>query len=191
MKNTLKTICFFLLIMHISCKAQIVPLNNVDSPEGAYEKDLDNVLPFFEGTWKGTFNNKELTLQFTKYPNHLNTYSSEHYVYTDMLMAKFKVIDLSTNQVLYDDLSISAFEDYKITLLAYRLNEYSFIYWDTEANCYNKVEFALVKSNTNPNQIEYKDFIYGGYEYWDCTSYQNQLDIPMFLPKVDMTLIRQ
>jgi hypothetical protein len=148
-------------------------------------------LPFFEGIWKGTFNNKELTLQFTKFPYHLNAYSSEHYVYTDMLMAKFKVIDLSTNQILYDDLSIANFEDYKITLLAYRLNEYSFIYWDTVANCYNKVEFALVKNNTNPNQIEYKDFIYGGYEYWDCTSYPNQEDIPMFLPKVNVTLTRQ
>ena len=178
----------FLLIIHISCKAQIVPLNNVDSPEGAYEKDLDNVLPFFEGTWKGTFNNKELTLQFTRFPYHFRTFSN---VYTDMLMVKFKVIDLSTNQVLYDDLNITAFEDYKVRSLAYRLNEFNFSYIDAEGGCYNSIKFTLVKSNTNPNQIEYKDFIYDGYEYWDCTSYPNQEDIPMFLPKVDMTLTRQ
>lgn len=187
MKNTLKTICFFLLVMHISCKAQIVPLNNIDSPNGAYEKDLDNVLPFFEGTWKGTIDNKELTLQFTKFTYHLTPFFN---VYADKLMIKFKVLDLGTNQVLYDDLSISAFEDYKISLLTYRLNEFYFSYMDNN-NCYNTTEFTLVKNNTNPNQIEYKDFIYNGYSYSNCSSYPNQEDIPMFLPRVNLTLTRQ
>ena len=190
MKNTLKTICFLLILVHINCKAQIVPLNNIDSPNGAYEKDLDNVLPFWVDTWKGNVNNKEYTFQFTIFTQHQKTFSNGDYYYADMLMIKLKVVDLNSNLILYDNLNSSNFENYKIRLLAYRLNEFSFYFMDDETNCNNSAKFILLKSDNNPDQIEYKDFKYGENIYLDCP-YDTQTDIPMFLPTEDFILTRQ
>lgn len=190
MKNILKTICLLFLTINLSCKAQIVPLDNVDTPNGAYEKDLDNILPFWEGTWKGTVNNKEYTFQFVKFAYHLRSNLDGSYDYRDMLMGKFKVVNTNTNVVLYDNLNASNYDDYNITFIGNLLNNYDFYFLDSEANCYNNASFTLVKNDNNNNIIEYKDFNYKQIMYLDCP-YQNREDIPMFLPKVDLVLTRQ
>ena len=165
MKNILKIICFLFFTINLSCKAQIVPLNNVDSPNGAYEKDLDNIFPFWIDTWKGTVNNKEYTFQFVKFTHHLKTYLNGELKYSDMLLVKFKVVDLSkNNQILYDDLNSTYFDDYKITFLANFETNYDFYFLDSEANCYNNAKFTLVKNNANNNIIEYKNFNGNYYE---------------------------
>ncbi|MFC4739826.1 DUF6705 family protein [Flavobacterium ponti] len=190
MKNILKTLCLFLFTINISCKAQIIPLNSVDYPDGAYLKDLDNILPFWEGTWKGTVNNKEYTIQFVKFTQHQTTFSDGSFEYEDLLMGKFKVMDLSTNQILYNDLNTTIFNDYKIQLNGKLGTEYFFMFFDTQSNCNNTFKFSLVKDNTNPNQVLYTNFSFDEYDSWDC-QYQNQEDIPMFLPQTNLTLTKQ
>ncbi|UOX35117.1 hypothetical protein LXD69_06285 [Flavobacterium sediminilitoris] len=191
MKTILKLTCFLLFTIQVSCQVtQIKPLNYTDiESNGDYLKDLDGILPFWVGTWKGTVNNREYTFQFTKFTQHLTTFSSGRYFYLDELKAKFKVVDLSTNQVLYDDLNVTEFSDYKIRYLSNLYEEYTFHFRDTESNCNNQARFTLIKSVDNPNQIAYKDFKYDENIY-ECP-YETQADIPMFLPKTNLVLIRQ
>lgn len=135
------SITILFLLFSINCNCQTLPLNSPEEPNnGAYLKDIDNVLPFWVGTWKGTMGNKEYTFQFTTFLR----FSSERYYYIDELLGKFKVVDLTTNTVLYDDLNVSNFEDYKISL-SYPGNNigYVFSFDDDNAHCNNSIEFTL------------------------------------------------
>lgn len=182
-----------LLLFTINCNCQTLPLNSLEEPNaGGYLKDIDNVLPFYVGTWKGTVGNKEYTFQFTTFIHHLKSFSFERYYYIDELVGKFKVVDLSTSTVLYDDLSVSNFEDYKIKL-SYPGNNigYVFSFDDDNSHCNNSAEFALFKIPTNPNQVTYTNFEYTEFiSPSDCV-YSEQEDIPMFLPKINLILTRQ
>ena len=179
----------------INCNCQTLPLNtpytNIDN-NGSYVKDIDNALPFWVGTWKGTVGNKEYTFQFTTFLHHTVSFPSGNYYYKDKLMGKFKVVDLTTNDVLYDDLSVSNFEDYKIEL-SYPGNNigYVFAFDDDNAHCNNSVEFTLLKIPTNPNQIKYLNFEYTEFISPSDCIYPEQEDIPMFLPKTEVILTRQ
>lgn len=184
-------------MISLNVTGQTLPLNGPDEPDtGGYLKDMDNVLPFWVGTWKGQVNNKEYTFQLVSFPHHLWTFSEERYYYIDELMAKFKVIDLTTNQVLYDDLNddlnIAPFEDYKIRFLSYNpYNGYSFAFFDDELHCNNIVGFRLIKNPNNLNQVLFSGFNYVEHISTNDCPYNNQEDIPMFLPKVNLTLTRQ
>ncbi|WP_339890213.1 hypothetical protein [uncultured Flavobacterium sp.] len=191
MNKILKTLCLLTLTIHLSCGAQIVvPLKTIDEPNGAYKKDLDDIFTFWEGTWKGNINNKEYIFEFVKFTKHLITLSNGEHYYRDMLQCKFKVFDLNSTTILYDDLSVTAYEDYKVFNTGNIFSEYFFYFTDNETNCYNSAKFTLLKNNTNLNQIEFKDFSYGDNINFDCP-YVNQIDIPIYLPKVNLTLTRQ
>lgn len=64
-----------LLIIAMSCKAQqIVPLEKTIEyklsggiPDGIYLKDINNLLPKYMGTWKGTFEGKNYTFIITQF----------------------------------------------------------------------------------------------------------------------------
>ncbi len=151
----------FLLLFTLNCNCQTLPLNSPEDPNnGGYLKDLDNVLPFWVGTWKGVVNNKEYTFQFTTFLHHIVSFPSGNYYYKDKLMGKFKVVDLTTNEVLYDDLSETNFVDYNIELIGYNIyNGYTFLYGDDDiTHCNNKTKFTIVKSLSNPNQVTYTNF---------------------------------
>ena len=190
MKNILKISIFVLFTINISCKAQIVPLKSLDYPDGAYLKDLDNILPFWVGTWKGTVNNKEYTFQFVKFTQQLKTYADGSFYYRDMLKGKFKVVDLVTNQIVYNDLPVNNYDDYKILNIGNIDREYFFMFYDNQNNCYNSVEFSIIKDTTNSNQVLYKNFRFDEYDYLECP-FQNQEAIPLLLPKVELVLTRQ
>ena len=179
-----------LFTINISCKAQIVPLKSLDYPDGAYLKDLDNILPFWVGTWKGSINNKEYTFQFVKFTQHQITFSDGSSYFRDILMGKFKVVNLSTNQIIYNDLNVVNFDDYKIERIGKMQIEYFFMFYDSQNNCRNKAQFSLIKDTTNSNQVLYKNFKYDEYDHWECP-FQNQEAIPLFLPKVELVLTRQ
>ena len=195
MKTILKILALALISFNVT--GQTLPLNGPDEPDtGGYLKDMDNVLPFWVGTWKGQVNNKEYTFQLVSFPHHLWSFPNGDYYYIDRLMGKFKVVDLTTNQVLYDDLNddlnIAPFEDYKIRFLSYNpYNGYSFLFLDSINNCFNPVEFKLIKNPNNLNQVLYTEFNYDEIIHPESCPYTNQEDIPMFLPKVNLTLTRQ
>lgn len=184
----------FLLLFTLNCYCQTLPLNSPEDPNnGGYLKDLDNVLPFWVGTWKGVVNNKEYTFQFTTFLHHIVCFPSGNYYYKDKLMGKFKVVDLTTNEVLYDDLSDTNFVYYNIELIGYNIyNGYTFLYNDDDiTHCNNKTKFTIIKSLSNPNQVTYTNFEYTEFISPSDCIYPEQEDIPMFLPKVNLILTRQ
>ncbi len=191
MKKTIKILSLFLLFT-INCNCQvttIVPYNSYDYPNGAYIKDLDNELPFYVDTWVGILDNKKYTFEFIKFTQHLSQYESGGpYHYIDALRGKFKVEDLTTGTVLYDNLSATAYEDYNIDLSSLIIGA-SFFYLDKN-NCFNSAKFFLLKVAGNPNQLRYEHFRLTDYIDNDCP-YTNQADIPMFLPTGDLILTRQ
>lgn len=101
----------FLLIMLIiitNCKSQIYPLRtyNLDEfPKDSYVKDTNNELPAFEGTWKGSWNNKTIFITFKKIKYYKSFLDYRAY-YADILVGKFKVLDNNGN-ILFDNTNIS------------------------------------------------------------------------------------
>lgn len=166
----------------------ILPLNSFDLPNGAYVKDLGNQLTYYEGKWVGSLNNKKYTFEFVKFPQHLSQYEvGGDYYYMDNLMGKFKVEDLSTGTVLYDNLSAINYDDYNIFLSSLR-NGASFGYLDS-INCLNSAGFYLFKVSGSPNQLSYKNFALDDYIEYNCP-YATQAEIPMFLPTSDLILTK-
>ncbi len=193
MKKTIKILSLF-LVFTINCNCQvtsIVPFESLKSenPDGAYMKDLNDELPFYVDTWVGVLNNKRYTFEFVKFTQHLHqSEPGGAYYYIDDLMGKFKVEDLTTGSILYNDLSVPNYNDYKIFLTTLRIGA-NFAYIDFE-NCSNSADFYLLKVAGNPNQLRYKHFRPTDYINIDCP-YANQGDIPMFLPTGDLILTRQ
>lgn len=68
----------FIILMNLSCKAQILPVENVinyiHSTNGipqsiTHIKDVNNVLDKYVGTWKGTYNNRNYEFRIVKVTN--------------------------------------------------------------------------------------------------------------------------
>lgn len=98
-----------LLIVTISCKAQIYPLRTYyEIPENSYLKDTNNELQYYVGTWKCEWNNKITYIYVKKLTNKYISSVSE---YRDILIAKYKVVTNSPNQlqpiVLFDNTTSS------------------------------------------------------------------------------------
>ena len=191
----MRFVFYFLFIISQSVSCQVtttLPLETLsfETPNGAYLKDLDNKFPFWIDTWEGTVNNKKYTFTFVLFAQHMETYPSGNYIYRDWVVAKLKVTNTLNNNILYDESSFINFEDYKINGLYIDEDKFYFGLYDKEEYCYNNTRFIFKKDPNNPDQITYKNFIYGEYEYWDCP-YTSQEEIPMFLPKVDLVLTRQ
>ncbi|WP_291108549.1 DUF6705 family protein [Flavobacterium sp. UBA6195] len=192
MKNLFKILIMLFISLNASCQTFPLKTPEFDCPNGAYLKDLDNVFPYWTGTWKGIVNNKEYTFQFVSFPRQLVSYpSSGNYHYEDQLKCKFKVIDLSNNQILYNDLLINNIENYKLHLASYRSIGYIFLYFDDRNHCNNVASFTLIKNLNNTNQVTYKAFEYEEYLRPSDCPYANQSDIPIFLPTSDLILTKQ
>lgn len=104
MKNLkLQTLLFcFIIFSIISCKAQILPLNTYldDIPNNAYVKDLNNELSAYVGTYEANFDNKKITLYFTKQENKLEKRVKKNF-YRDVIIVKY-VIKTTSGTVLQD-----------------------------------------------------------------------------------------
>lgn len=191
MKKTIITLLIaFNSILACSQITTTVPLNTYNYQNGAYLKDLNNELSFLVGTWEGIVDNKRYIFEFTLFTQHLTSYNGGYH-YTDIIKGKLKVVDLNTNQILFNNLSVTNYNDYQISSLIIKGRSLHFGFYDNENNCFNSALFTLVKDPTNSTQINYTNFrlnSYGGPA--DCI-YENQSDIPMFLPRVDLVLTKQ
>lgn len=102
--NILQTKMFFglTLIILMSCKAQVLPLNTpfLNIPNGAYIKDTNNELDPYVGIYKTSFNGNEVTLFITKQENKLENTGQKSY-YVDALIIKYLVKN-STGAILQD-----------------------------------------------------------------------------------------
>jgi len=106
MKQLIKIIIIALISINASCQVTtIVPYRTIEYPNGAYIKDTNNEFPFWIDTWEGISNNKKYTFTFLLFQQHLTYYSSNSYHYRDKIVGKLKIIDLLTNQTIYDESS--------------------------------------------------------------------------------------
>jgi hypothetical protein len=153
-------------------------------------KDTENKLPFWEGTWKGIANNKEYTFQFVLFNDQLDTFVNN---YSDELAVKYKVVDLSSNTILYNDLSITNYDDYKIKFASYNpYNGYYFGLFEDDAHCNITLDLFILKYPLTPNQVKMNKFEYSRSTMIssDCP-YPNLIDVPVYLPTEDLILKRQ
>lgn len=93
LKNTLLAIT--LTLTAISCKAQIIAVENYHNynkelDDGAYIKDINNVLNKFVGTWKGTYNNKNYEFRIVKNTKNFKTRPS---IKKDEVLMCYKITD--------------------------------------------------------------------------------------------------
>ena len=190
-----KTALFLvLLITQLASCQTIMPLSTLNPPYNSYLKDLDNTFLPYLGTWEGILNNKKYTFIFTKFAQHQSAaYSTEYMFYQDELKAKFKVTDLATGNVIYDNTSAINYDDYMIqgTDPSTARGICVFFFTDTDANCRNKMEFTLMNIRGQPNQLKYCYFEYtDSWSGFECTNYPNRMDIPVFLPKEELILTK-
>jgi hypothetical protein len=189
------TISIIFTLIALNLKAQVttvVPIDALQYPNGAYRKDLNGEFNRYVGTWEGILDNKKYTFVFQKFEQHLNTWLNNTYDYTDELLVKFKVTDLSTNSILFSSLSATTFEQFPIFGASKPYNGLlTFVFTDSEVNCRNELKFTLKDVPNTPNQLKYCYFKYT--DSWDntCNTYTNRDDIPVFLPKNNFILTKQ
>jgi hypothetical protein len=107
MKNIL--IGLIVLLTTLSCKAQVIAVedfenHNQDLEDGAYIKDINNVLDKYVGTWTGTYSSKNYEFTIIKFTEN-NTNGSLNYK-VDLLLMKYKITD-STGTELVNTLGFS------------------------------------------------------------------------------------
>jgi hypothetical protein len=181
---TISILLFLLTVSTYAQVTQIVPINSLQYPNGAYRKDLNGEFNRYVGTWEGVLNNKKYTFVFQKFEQHLYTYLNNTYEYADRLKVKFKITDLATNSIIYDGLNAINYEDFPIYAASKPYNTLlTFVFKDTEVNCFNTLEFTLKNVPNMPNQLKYCYFKYDDFWIDSCANYQDRMSIPVFLPK--------
>ena len=60
-ESIIKLLSLVFISFNVHCQTLPLKTANFDCPNGAYKKDLENVFPFWIGTWKGVIDNKEYT----------------------------------------------------------------------------------------------------------------------------------
>ncbi len=175
MKNIFLLILF---VLGISCKAQIYPLRTyTEIPENAYLKDTNNELADYEGIWKGTWDNKTISIVFKKI---VNKYNENLKYYKDYLIAKFKVIDMNGN-VLFDNINLTD-EQAKIRGGGVKKidDKYSLMYNDSSL-CNTSGVININFTDSTKTKLDWKYFYRNEIITSDCPYYNTS--IPQPLPK--------
>jgi len=176
---TILTLHFILL----SC-AQIYPLNtNTDVPNGAYIKDLNNELIPYEGTWKGTWDNKTFFLSLNKVKKNMDHKDNNPY-YKDILAGRFKVLDSSGN-ILYDNTSLPD-QDTKIEGLGFIKNttKYILFYVDSDiCNISGRIYLTFTNSMLDWKFMDTTDIIDSSCQYYNSNPFPQPLPKSIILTK--------
>lgn len=153
----------------ISCKAQIIAVEdykdyNKDLEDGAYIKDINNVLGKFIGTWKGTYNSKNYEFRIIK---ETISYLG---IKEDALLMRYKIID-SNGGAIENTLDLPNDDAYvmKNGYVA-KSGSYVFSYIGREVACgQNGLVFIRILNNTN-NQKAKLFLQVEGEKYPECTT---------------------
>lgn len=171
------------------CKGQTLPLNtHFDNlPLNAYIKDLNNELISYEGTWKGTWDNKTLFVMFKKVKKYMDHRENNPY-YKDVLTGKFKVLDSSGN-ILYDNTSLSD-QDTKIEgarFLSIPYRRYTLFYIDADICSISGDIFISFVNTTNTqlnwNFMDTTDLIDSSCQYYNSNPFPQPLPKSIILTK--------
>ncbi|MFY0630975.1 MAG: hypothetical protein JXR05_11375 [Flavobacteriaceae bacterium] len=185
MKKTLFILC--LIMASTSLTAQILPVENLKlvKPEDrrtfytqiegiTHIKDVNGILDKFVGTWKGTFDGKQLEIVVKKYTRDYSEFVKDFHpepLLWDQLVLKHKL----TNQngtVIYSTLDKADDSADVMYKEAYRKpTVYSFNYQGENHNCGdNGTVFIFIKSNTQNTQAYFK-YLHSGSTSPDCNTY--------------------
>ncbi|WP_366935800.1 DUF6705 family protein [uncultured Chryseobacterium sp.] len=163
----------------ISCTAQIYPLrtHGIEFPKDSYQKDIDNELLPYEGTWKGTWDNKTIFIYFKKLTNQ---YDNVFKYYRDYLIAKFKVLD-SNGNVLFDNTNLTD-DKAKIWGGGFKKvdDKYSLVYNDSSL-CNTSGTITINFTDSTKTKLDWKYFYRNEIITSDCPYYNTS--IPQPLPK--------
>ena len=114
----MKRILFFtILFASLYIKAQTIPLSQYfdNKSSGVYMKDIENVLPLFEGKWTANFNDNKITLvlkKFKKFPVKASRFSDLSYD-RDVLLMTYTIKD-SKGKLLYSTVDRKIASPYSI-----------------------------------------------------------------------------
>lgn len=181
MKNIVYIICFLSVCINCKAQQQVLSMNTVGMHlENTYYKDLDNELNQYEGTWKGTFDNKIFTIIFSKIKLHNSIGNYDQ----DRIIGKYKMQDINGNE-LYSTYSLPD-EKAKVTSLGFveqtNHTKLSLMFSDL---CIDG-EIHLSFDNPQKTQMHWKYFTNQTLVVDDsgCAPYNE-------MPRGEMTLIKQ
>ncbi|WP_417195245.1 DUF6705 family protein [Bizionia sp.] len=110
MKSPIYLVIVFILTT-ISCKAQIIPVEqvvdnfeNVEEGLTTYIKDVNNVLDAYVGTWTGTENGKDYTFIITE---NTIVFDEQYNINADVLIMKHLIVESNTLRVIEDTRLVS------------------------------------------------------------------------------------
>lgn len=170
----------------ISCTAQTFPLRTFTGiPENAYLKDTNNELPAYEGTWKGTWNNRTIFVTFKK---NTNKYNDVLKYYKDNLIGKFKVVD-NNGSILFDNTSLTD-DKAKIWGGKFRKvdDKYSLSYVDPDL-CFTSGNIRISFTDSTKTKLNWNLYLDSNMITDDCP-YYNTVPFPEALPK-EIVLTKQ
>jgi hypothetical protein len=176
---------FILFCISFSCNAQTYPLRTfTEIPENAYLKDTNNELLAYEGTWKGTWDNKTILITFKKVTNK---YNQNLKIFKDFLIAKFIVKDNNGN-ILFDNTNLND-DKTKIRGGGFKKldDKYSLIFSDPDL-CYTSGSININFTDPTKTKLEWKYFYRNEIVTVDCPYYNS--GIPQPLPK-EIVLTKQ
>ncbi|MCD1116216.1 DUF6705 family protein [Chryseobacterium turcicum] len=172
---------FLIILLNttISCTAQIYSLRTfTDIPENAYEKDISNELPAYEGIWKGVWGNKTIFINFKKITNK---YDQHFKYYRDYLIGKFKVLD-SNGNLLFDNTNLTD-DKAKIYGSGFRKTDdkYSLIYIDNDL-CFTSGNIRINFTDSTKTKLNWNLYLDSNMITDECP-YYNTVPFPEALPK--------
>lgn len=172
----------------ISCTAQTYPLRTygIEFPKDSYQKDINNELLSYEGTWKGTWDNKTfyIILKRIKYYKSVLDYRA---YYADILVGKFKALDANGN-ILFNNTTLTN-DNAKIKGSNFIKDEdkYSLYYIDPDL-CNTSGRIQIKFTDSTKTKLEWKYYYRNEIVTVDCPYYNTS--IPQPLPK-DIILTKQ
>lgn len=178
--STMKNIILIGLIAlsTLSCTAQIIAVesfNNYsnDLPDGAYIKDVNNVLGKFVGTWKGTYNNNNYEFRIVKYTqDNINLKYKE-----DLLLIRYKITD-NNNTVIEDTTTLPNNSLFVINGDHYEANgTYVLTYQGKNYKCGQNGDLYISIKATNPSKMGLGLYIDGDISV-DCLNGPAQQILP-------------
>ena len=146
----------FIILMNLSCKAQILPVENkinyINSENGIprniiYIKDVNNVLDKYIGTWKGIYNNRNYEFSIVKITNKPGRITE------DRLMMRY-VISESNGTIIEDTRALPDTSPYVIEGDYIDGSFYELYYGGKESLCGQKGSIIIdIQPNSNNNTM--------------------------------------
>ncbi|MCT4697565.1 DUF6705 family protein [Tenacibaculum haliotis] len=184
----MKKIIFIIatLFVIISCKAQIIAVEdfenyNQELPDGAYIKDVNNVLDKYIGTWKGTYNNKNYEFIVQKVTKNNIDLKYKH----DKLLMRYKITD-SNGTELANTLNLPN-ENYYVINGSYLASSggYKLSYIGLNSECGQNGTIYISTYGANNTKLQLFLMVRG--EIHDCTTGAAE----QIIPTESMELMKQ